>query len=103
MPEMKHFQILRMRLFVITVVLSIGMAFALALAAWSLAVSHNASVDKRNLICNSQNKANDAIRRVLILAANISAARKDGTENQKISSANFYRRALKLVTHVPCK
>lgn len=102
MPD-PHFKVIRLRLALITSILSVAVLVSFCLAAWSFVVVHDTAMRQRSILCNAQNQSNHALRSVLLLAEGLAASNKRVTPEERVVAADFYKRALHLVDPVPCQ
>ena len=72
---------------------------ALAVGLYERAQRTNES---RTILCQSVNRANGALRDILLLAQQVSAENPDLTQEQRERAREFYRQALARVRLVDC-
>lgn len=109
MPE-RQLRVLRRRLFIITVSLSVAVILAFALAAIALTITHRNARNQtlnaqqaRLSLCQVQNRSNMALREVLLLAQKLVKKAKHVPPYERLRSVQFYAEALRLVPHVNCR
>lgn len=105
MPE----RIIRKRMFLATVGMSICVLAAFGLAAYSFSVAHSNAQDisqrtarDRLVLCHAQNSSNMALRRILVLAEKLVKKAKNIPPKEELRSVAFYRQALSLVHSLNC-
>lgn len=105
MPE----RIIRKRLFLATVGMSVCVVSAFALAAYSFSVAHSNAQDIRQrqahdrlVLCRAQNSSNMALRRILVLAQTLVRKAKNIPPKEQLRSVEFYEQALSFVHSLDC-
>jgi hypothetical protein len=103
MTEEQHKNwVIRKKMFIITVLVSILFIASFVLVAYSLKTAHDQNAQRTIELCQQQNQSNLALRKILRLAQGAAKHSKDATPNQKKEAAKFYRRALVLAAPVNC-
>lgn len=100
MPE-KQLRIIRLRMFVITVILSCAILGAFILATWALESSHTQAVEQRKAICQATNNSNVVLRNILAFAEQI-ALKKATDPKQTHDIHAFYNHAFSLIPPIAC-
>lgn len=101
--------IIRKKLFLSTVLLSLTLVASFALAAYAITVAHSNAADiaaraihDRVVLCNAQNDSNEAVRKVLLLAQQLVRKAKHVPPKERLRGVDFYNRALRLVPPINC-
>lgn len=109
MPD-SQLRVIRRRLLLTTVTLSVAVVVAFALAAAAFTIGHrNASNateqsnQARFALCQVQNRSNKALRAVLLLAQKLVKKTRNIPPKEKLRGVQFYGEALRLVPHVNCR
>lgn len=96
-------KIIRKRLFLVTLILSVAVIGAFGLAVYSLNSAHSAASHDRMTICQAQNNSNKALREVLELAEQLVRKARHIPPRVRLRSVAFYEKALSFVRPLDCK